>query len=55
MKTIKISYKPSASIKLVKLRKPVMGGYYAITKNKEIVKDGLCLDAANEVFNEMTK
>lgn len=55
MKTIKLQYKPGLSTKLIKLDKPVMGGSYAITQNDEIIKDGLCLDAANEIFNELTK
>lgn len=54
MKTIKMQYKPGLSTKLVKLNKPIMGGYYAIMQNNKIIKDGLCLDAANEVYNKLT-
>jgi len=39
---------------LVKLVTPVFGGYYAIVKNCITIQDGLCLDAALEVFNNLT-
>jgi hypothetical protein len=40
---------------LVRLSIPVYGGDYAVMKNGITIKDGLCLDAAIEVFNVLTK
>lgn len=40
---------------LVKLFQPVCGGYYSIIKNGITIKDGLCLDAAYEMFNLLIK
>lgn len=40
---------------LVKLVQPVYGGYYAIVRNGITIDTGLCLDAAYEVFNSLTK
>ena len=39
---------------LIKLFIPVYGGYYAIMKNCVTIQDGLCLDAALEIFNNLT-
>lgn len=50
MKTIR----EKNGIHLVKLNVPVFGGYYAIVKNCITLEDGLCLDAAIEVFNILT-
>lgn len=36
-------------LSLVRLDKPVYGGYYAVI-NGDRMKDGLCLDAAKEIF-----
>lgn len=44
-----------SSYKIVKLKTPVFGGFYAIMQYNDIIKDGLSLDAAIEVFNELTK
>ena len=41
-------------LSLVRLDKPVYGGYYAVI-NGDRMKDGLCLDAANEIFITLKK
>lgn len=50
-----MQYKPHQIIKLVRLEKPVLGRFYVITKDGEVVKDGLSLDAANEVLDSLTE
>lgn len=49
------SLKTKNSYHLMKNVTPVYGGYYSIVKNGITIKDGLCLDAANEVFETLTK
>ena len=39
---------------LVKLDKPVMGGLYAVMNGGQIT-DGLCLDAANDLYKILLK
>ena len=40
------------NIKLVKLQQPVLGGFYAVITFSGI-KDGLSLEAANDLFNTL--
>lgn len=40
---------------IIKLLTPIYGGYYAVMKNGIHISDGLCLDAAIEIFNTLTE
>ena len=51
MKTIKTH---GLNLSVVKLDKPVFGGQYAVI-NGDRMKDGLCLDAAIDLFNTLKK
>ena len=51
---IKKILKQFNSIQLVELTKPVYGGKYAVI-NGDHIKDGLCLDAASELYSILKK
>jgi|VirMetMinimDraft_7_1064189.scaffolds.fasta_scaffold08517_7 hypothetical protein len=54
MKTLNGYTKNNYTVNLIKLDKAILGGFYCVelSHDDEIIKeiDGLCLDAANEVF-----
>lgn len=50
-----VTIKQKNNYHIVKNEIPVYGGYYSIVKNCITIKDGLSLDAANEIFNNLTK
>jgi hypothetical protein len=51
MKTIK----EKNNYHLIRCSTPVCGGTYAVMKNGIVIKDGLCLDAAIEVFQVLSQ
>jgi hypothetical protein len=51
---IKKVIKQKKGIRLLELSVPVLGGKYAVDTFSSY-KDGLCLDAANELFNILVK
>ena len=58
MTTIKSATIEDYKVDLIRLDVPVMGGYYLVSFaafDKVVYKDGLCLDAANDMFFESIK
>jgi len=51
---MKVIKRHGSFIELVKLDKPVLGGSYAVISSGKIT-DGLCLDAARDLFATLKK
>jgi len=44
------------TLELIKFSQPICGGFYGVRDNKsKTAKNGLCLDAAMELFNNCIK
>ena len=54
MAQIKKVLKQSGDLRLLELETPVYGGKYAV-ETSSIYKDGLCLEAAKEIYSILEK